>query len=170
MARRGIFSRLFGVIERAVSPMARQRREEQEERDYRRGKQVSDKVARRAAQRARDRAADRANIRRQDARRRREAERNEPYRRTWEENQPGKRFKRKQFESERRFFDELPGMEAETPEDKEELWQSYVENMVYPRHGYRFNDLRNPWWDDSGIHPNQFDWDGWREARGYGRR
>lgn len=172
MARRGFFSRLFGVVERAVSPMAREKQRDKEERDYRRGKMVSGRVARRAAERARAKAADRANIKeqtkrraRERARERREDERRNPYRQTWEREQPGKRFQRKNFEGNKRFFDDLPGMDQETDEDKQELWQSYVENMVFGRSGYRYNDLRNPWWDDSNMHPNQFDWDEWRKWR-----
>jgi hypothetical protein len=160
VARRGFLSRLLGVIERAVSPVAREEYHRKQEREFRRGKRSSAKVAQRAAEREKAKRADR-NLK---ARRKREEQRS-PYEREWREQQPGKRFKRRQYEGQKRTFDSLPGMSDETEEDRQDLWHSYLENMVYGRHGYKFNDLRNPWWDDANMHPNQFDWDEWRRWR-----
>jgi hypothetical protein len=49
-------------------------------------------------------------------------------------------------------------------EERYELWESYVQNMVmgdYQDHEAFF--------DDVGIFDTDFDWSGWREAMGYSR-
>lgn len=60
-------------------------------------------------------------------------------------------------------------------DDKQELWEDYLRNMV-GRRGiraqYKYHDINNPFWQKWNIDPDSFDWHAWREAMGYphGRR
>jgi hypothetical protein len=55
--------------------------------------------------------------------------------------------------------------------ERVELWESYVRHMVSPRGRYRRQDPQNMFWRDSGIDPDDWNWQAWREAMGYtGRR
>lgn len=50
-----------------------------------------------------------------------------------------------------------------------EFWADYLHYMVSDRsHVIRNDRESNPFWDEWGIDPDQFDWHGWREAMGYG--
>jgi len=51
------------------------------------------------------------------------------------------------------------------PDEARELWEDYLRYMVSG--SYKRNELSNPFWQASGIHPDNFDWWGWREAMGY---
>lgn len=50
---------------------------------------------------------------------------------------------------------------------KIEYWEAYVRYMVNTQGSYRLNDIRNPFWQITHMHPDNFDWHGWREAMGY---
>jgi len=63
----------------------------------------------------------------------------------------------------RRFFDSIP-VSYDNPEDKLAVWNVFVQHMVSPRPGERFNDPNNPFWSAIGIDPRDFDWSGWRAA------
>jgi hypothetical protein len=58
-------------------------------------------------------------------------------------------------------FLDLPGMDEEPRHVKYEMWDLFTETLV-ANHGDReaaFAEL--------GIHPNDFDWEAWREYMGY---
>jgi len=165
VARRGFFGNLFKTIRETFTPSGRQEKLDREARRFARGQQTSARAAERYAQQRRDaEVTRRAGERRRAAQRRREREA-DPYERIWRENQPGRRLRRRQFEGQRRVFRNIRGLERESDEDLEALWESYVENMVYGRHGYRFNDIRNPFWEDANMDPRDFDWAAWRRWR-----
>jgi hypothetical protein len=47
-------------------------------------------------------------------------------------------------------------------DEQREFWQDYNRWLVHSGR-YRFNDIRNPFWQKWGIHPDNFDWDEWRK-------
>ena len=167
MARRkGFLARFFDTLKNAFeatpTPKHREAQRRREARDFARGKRTSGKAAERYAQQRRDARATRNA---QAARARREKRQADPFEREWRRQMPGKRINRKDFETHKRLFMDIPHIRNETPEEKAELWESYIENMVYGRHGYRFNDPRNPFWDDIAMQPRDFDWSEWRRRR-----
>jgi len=64
------------------------------------------------------------------------------------------------------FFMDLPGMDEEDEDTIDYLWDSYQRNMLHPRHRYRIDDPRNPFWSDIGMHPSNFDWQEFRRVYG----
>jgi hypothetical protein len=72
------------------------------------------------------------------------------------------------YREHREVFFSLPGVVDEDHGEQLELWRSYLQNMV--KGNYRRNDPRNPFWSDIGIHPSDFDWEGFRSAMGYRNR
>lgn len=50
----------------------------------------------------------------------------------------------------------------------EAFWRDYIRYMVKSKGSkYRLHDLRNPFFQNWNIHPDDFDWWEWREAMGY---
>lgn len=92
--------------------------------------------------------------------------RRDPFQQIWLEEtlgRPGRHYGRHKA-----IFESIPGITDDDEETREDLWRSYLENMVAGHH--RRNDLSNPFWSDVGIDPRDFDWDDWRAAMGYKRR
>jgi hypothetical protein len=161
MARRGFLSRFADFLRDLVTDTGtpRRRASREETRRFARGQQTSARAAEQYARDRRDAAATAAARRSRSARERRERD---PYREIWREEKQGRRGS---YERHRELFNTIPGMEYEDDETRQELWASYVRNMVNGRQ--RRNDPYNPWWGDIGIDPRDFDWDDWREAMGY---
>jgi hypothetical protein len=57
------------------------------------------------------------------------------------------------------------GVETEGQE-QHELFRDYLEFMVVGGHSQAERDA---FWDELGIDPRDFDWEGWRELMGYSR-
>jgi hypothetical protein len=151
-----------------VSPVAREKAREKETRDYGRGHRTSGRAAERYAKRARDAEATRAATR---ERKREEKKRADPFRRSWQnQREQQRRRPRGSLQNHMRFFLSIPGMEYETDEDVEELWDSYLRNMVFGARRTRLNTMDNPFWEDMGIAPEDFNWRGWREQMGYNKK
>lgn len=77
------------------------------------------------------------------------------------------------FIEHRETFLSIPGIMTETePDERLELWESYVRNMVVGADtgGRRDDPSRNPFWGEVGISPRRFDWGDWRHAMGYSKR
>lgn len=51
--------------------------------------------------------------------------------------------------------------------EREQLWDSYVRHMVKGEGRFRRNSTSNMFWRDSGIDPQDFNWQRWREAMGF---
>jgi hypothetical protein len=64
-------------------------------------------------------------------------------------------------------FMALPGMVDEDEDEQMRFWDMYVKYMVAGEGRYRRNDIRNPFWQATGIHPDNYDWQAWRETMGY---
>lgn len=162
MARRkGFLRRIIDAFRGDQAP--KRRATTRETRRFRRGKEVSSRVAEQYAQDRRDAHEQQLARRRQRAQeqrdRRRSAER--PYRDMWG-SQSG--LRRVDFAAHYRIFNQLPLGDDITDEERERLWQSYVQNMVGGR-GFQKNDvLQNPFWSEVGIDPSRFRWDEWRRA------
>lgn len=89
--------------------------------------------------------------------------RGDPYRRAWRD-QGGKGSYRKN----REVFDKMMDAVHEDDEnEREELWESFVRNIVNGKNRPRRQSTDNPFWRDSGIDPSNFRWKDWREAMGY---
>jgi hypothetical protein len=63
----------------------------------------------------------------------------------------------------------IPGYGDMDEDEKQELLEDYVRYMIRGEGPYQRNDVRNPFWSASGIHPSNFDWDAWRDDMGYSR-
>lgn len=170
MARRkgflGFFDRLLDVITGRQEP--KRRATTRETGEFRRGKQKSSRVAEQYARDRRDAYEQQLARRRQryaeQKERRERAER--PYRREWRNAGQADNDYARHW----RIFNQLPLGDDITDEEKEQLWRSYVENMVVGR-GYPYNDpFHNPFWSDLGMAPERFNWQEWRRARGYSKR
>lgn len=165
MARRkGFLARLGKFISKTVlgREEPKRRATTRETRQFRRGRQVDSRVAEQYAQDRRDAAETQAAKRRERDRARREkrdrAER--PFREVWsdEGNRPV------DFRAHYTIFNQLPLGDDLTPEEREDLWRAYVENMVTGR-GYRFDSVtENPFWSFVGVDPRDFRWNEWRRA------
>lgn len=161
--RRGFFDRFGDFFRDLFEREPRHRATPEEVRRFRRGESMPRRVAEQAAKDARDTRETRSA---RDARRRRERRERDPFKQIWDAEKPGRRGN---YQRQREVFDAIPGMDDETPEDQEYLWRSYLSNMVFGNR--QRNDPGNPFWDDIGMHPRDWDWHGWREAMGYkGRR
>lgn len=53
------------------------------------------------------------------------------------------------------------------PRERQELWESYITNIIRPRGRERRQSPSNMFWRDSGIDPIDFNWSSWRQAMGY---
>lgn len=55
------------------------------------------------------------------------------------------------------------------PNERLEIWESYVRNMVKGEGQFRRNSSQNMFWRDSGLDPDPdvFNWARWREAMGF---
>lgn len=73
------------------------------------------------------------------------------------QRRPGRSYRRHA-----ELFNSIPDIDLETPEERDYLWRSYIENMVKGRH--RRNDPNNPWWSDINMMPENFDWEEFRRA------
>lgn len=62
------------------------------------------------------------------------------------------------------FFNNLPAI-YENEDEREDVWRSFL-RFSEPG-GTKRNSPRNPFWSDLGLHPSDFDWEGWRTAMGY---
>jgi hypothetical protein len=197
MARLGLLGRIGRAIANigdaiadAVTPgrPRREARQAKETKAFRRGRRTSGKAAERYAQQRRDaEATRRANEarrrrekaagkrtgpppaesdyqrRRREARDRQRARASDPYLASW--NQQADRAG---YLGHRDFFDEkIVGPMDLDPDEKLQLWQDYITYMTKSNNNYRLNNLNNPWWRISGMHPDDFDWWDWREAMGY---
>jgi hypothetical protein len=107
------------------------------------------------------RAAPRSDRDRQRARER------DPYLAAWDSQARG----RTGYLNHREIIDDLASTYDLDEEEKQELWDDYLEYIVGERGErmrYRRNDIHNPFWQKWGIDPEeQFDWHAWREAMGY---
>jgi hypothetical protein len=56
------------------------------------------------------------------------------------------------------------------PDERLNLWESYVRHMVAGEGWYRRNSSSNMFWRDLGMDPRDFGWDTWRVAMGYKTR
>lgn len=95
---------------------------------------------------------------------RQERRESDPYYRTWQAN-PG----RGSYLEHRDFFRDniISGLNVDN-DTQLEYWQAYVKYMTSGNKSYRFNSVSdNPFWRTIGMHPDNFDWDGWKEAMGY---
>lgn len=169
MARRGFLSSVFNALRNVVSPVAREREAHRRAGRFARGQRMSAKDAERYARERRD-----AEItqRAQRQRRAQEKKRADPFRRSWEEKrQQSRKRPRGSLQKHARFFLSIPGLEYETDDDIQELWDSYLENMVFNLRGRRINRIdENPFWDEIGIAPEDFNWKKWRESMGFDKR
>jgi hypothetical protein len=97
----------------------------------------------------------------------RERRERDPFERIWSEETLGRAGR--SYRANREVFDSLPGMADENELEQRRLWRLYVRHMVMGH--TRRNDVRaNPFWRETGIHPDNFDWQEWREAMGYKHR
>lgn len=176
MARRkGFLSRIAETLANALSPARREKAADKRARDFGRTGRGSAKDAERWAQQRRDAETSRkAHAKRPDVKRERERRKLErdPYQKAWKDARQANRGRRPRgsYQRHRNFFLSIPGLEYESDEDIEELWESYIEHMVYGARGTRLNKLDNPFWNEIGIAPEDFDWRGWREQMGYNKR
>jgi hypothetical protein len=61
---------------------------------------------------------------------------------------------------------DLPGVSQMEPDERLELWDSYIRYMVKGR-GFQLNSVsENPFWSEIGLDPRNFAWVDWRAARG----
>lgn len=61
-------------------------------------------------------------------------------------------------------FYSIPTALEGDPEERLDLWRFYIETWV-------LDEMRRAeFWEEFGIDPSDFDWEGWREARGYSRK
>lgn len=184
-------AKLGDAVADAVNPgrPSRAARQKRETKRFARGGRVSGKAAERYAQERRDaEATARAN----QARRRREGRQGPPrvesdyQRRKREASERATRDRQRARERDpylsswntlsnragyldhRDFFqDKIVGPADLDAEEQLELWQDYIRYMTRSNNAYRLNTLNNPFWAASGMHPDDFDWYGWREAMGY---
>jgi len=77
--------------------------------------------------------------------------RRNPYREAWGNLGAG-------YSRAKEMFDSLAGIPDLGEADKLELWDSFLDNIIASGHTKR-QDPRNPFWRQSGTHPNDFDWD-----------
>jgi hypothetical protein len=92
------------------------------------------------------------------------APRRDEYREIWRDNKTGRAGNyRKNLKV---FHSVIDRIEAD-PEERLLLWESYVQNMVNPRGRKRRQDPSNMFWRDSGLDPDNFNWEAWRQAMGY---
>lgn len=88
----------------------------------------------------------------------RERRRGDPLREIWNDENAGRGYRQA-----REFFDSMPAA-YEDEYEREETWQSFVENMLGDG-PYRANDPANPFWSQIGLSPARgggFDWQAWR--------
>jgi hypothetical protein len=52
-----------------------------------------------------------------------------------------------------------------TRDEQLEVWREFIK--FNQRGDIRRKDPRHPFWQTTGIHPDNFDWHGWREMMGY---
>jgi hypothetical protein len=164
--RKGFFAKLADTLKKAwdatPTPAHRERDIKREARRYAQGHRVPAKAARRYAEQRYDAEV----TKKANAARKRAAKRAaDPWEGPWRQEMPGKRINRREFEGHKTTFQSIPGMEEESDADLKRLWRSYIRNMVYGQSGYKFQDPRNPFWDDIGMHPENFDWSEWRRWR-----
>lgn len=88
------------------------------------------------------------------------------YRHIWRDERPKGNFNRNLAVFERMMND------VDMPQDERpELWESFIRNIVKGQGVKRRNSTANMFWRDSGIDPADMDWAAWRAAMGYtGRR
>lgn len=55
----------------------------------------------------------------------------------------------------------------EDPQERLDLWRSYVRNIVAGEGQFRRNDTANLFWRDTGMDPRDFNWQRWRAAMGF---
>lgn len=98
-------------------------------------------------------------------RRRRELD---PYEKIWQQERLGRPGR--DYQAHRRFFNDLPGMEDIEPDERKDIWRTYLDTMVGGHANRR--DPMNPFWRETGMHPTsgQFDWQAWRQTMGYGKK
>lgn len=93
---------------------------------------------------------------------RQRARERDPYLRIW--NQLSRR---RGYLEHRDLMDEvLSGLNVDE-DTKLEYWEAYIRYMVNIEGGTRLNDIRNPFWQITHMHPDDFNWYEWREAMGY---
>lgn len=64
------------------------------------------------------------------------------------------------------FFDDLPVVSFLTPDELDQARDIFEDAFL--THGINESwDAREEWWDFTGMDPQDFDWDGWREMMGY---
>jgi hypothetical protein len=90
--------------------------------------------------------------------------RRDPYREIWRDH---KRGRKGSFERNYRVFSKLVDPVVEDDDEKRELWESFIRNIVNGEGDRRRNSTSNMFWRDSGIDPRDFDWALWRQAMGY---
>lgn len=86
----------------------------------------------------------------------------DPYRREWRDQHGGDNYQK--------HLDVFHANIDPIEDDEDErlmLWESYIKYMVKGEGRFRRNDSQNIFWRDSGIDPQNFKWDRWREAMGY---
>jgi hypothetical protein len=71
-----------------------------------------------------------------------------------------------EYRRQMRFVRDLYGFEGSSKADQVDIWREFIK-FNQPGGQYKRNDVRNPFWTTTGIHPDNFDWFGWREMRGY---
>ena len=84
------------------------------------------------------------------------------YRRVWR-HEHGKGSYRKNLDVFTRLMDDVRMPESE----REELWESFIQNINRGQGRYRRNSTFNQFWQDTGIDPAAMDWAKWRIAMGY---
>ena len=104
-------------------------------------------------------------------RERRRYSRDEQWHRDWQKT-VGRRHRttlghKPSFQDNKDFVRDMASAFNIPVDEQEEFWKDYMKYMVRGKGGYRMQDLRNPFWQNWNIHPDDFDWYEWREAMGY---
>lgn len=68
-----------------------------------------------------------------------------------------------EYRTQRDFFNSLYNIRSQSHADQVRLWREFIK--FNQRGGIQRKDPRHPFWHASGIHPENFDWSGWRAIR-----
>ena len=162
MARRGFLSRISDALQRAVRPIER----------------FFEGEPRRAAPREPTPprppgrgAPPRQPPGRTEPPRRRRGREHDPWEDPWRKG-IGRRYRtslghKPEYQANADFVKDMAYAYNISVDEQEDFWKDYIKYMVKGESRYRMSDLRNPFWQNWNIHPDDFDWWEWREAMGY---
>lgn len=69
-------------------------------------------------------------------------------------------------ERQQEFFDDMPVVSYLTPDELSDAQDIFQDAFLSHGEGNSMA-AREEWWEFSGMEPDDFDWDGWREMMGY---